>query len=94
MQIAFETAFFACLNVGYEKPSTEYFERVHEMAGYFDKQSAIVIGDSLTSDVLGGISFGTDTCWYNPKNKPLPKDFVKKPTYIVSNYSEILDIIL
>ncbi len=89
--------FKACFisgEIGYEKPSIQYFERVHEMAGRFDKQSAIVIGDSLTSDVLGGINFGTDTCWYNPKNKPLPTDFIKAPTYTVKNYSEILDIIL
>ena len=25
-----------------------------------------MVGDSLTSDIQGGINFGIDTCWYNP----------------------------
>ncbi|NFI41865.1 hypothetical protein FDA79_10990 [Clostridium botulinum] len=25
-----------------------------------------MVGDSLTSDIQGGINFGMDTCWYNP----------------------------
>jgi FMN phosphatase YigB (HAD superfamily) len=26
----------------------------------------LIIGDSLTSDMRGGLDFGIDTCWYNP----------------------------
>ena len=89
--------FKACFisgEIGYEKPSKLYFEKVYESAGKFDKSSAIVIGDSLTSDVIGGINFGVDTCWYNPNKKPIPDSFNGSPTYTVSNYSEILKIIL
>ena len=31
-----------------------------------NKQEVIIIGDSLTSDMAGGINYGIDTCWYNP----------------------------
>ncbi|APQ96417.1 hypothetical protein CF064_02130 [Clostridium botulinum] len=31
-----------------------------------------MVGDSLTSDIQGGINFGIDTCWYNP-NKIINK---------------------
>ena len=36
---------------------------------YFNKKETLIVGDSLTSDIKGGIAFGLDTCWYNPKRK-------------------------
>ena len=87
----FKAAFISG-EIGYEKPSLQYFEAVHKMAGEFDKESAIVIGDSLTSDILGGINFGVDTCWYNPSGKPVPQDMPL--TYVVGNFDEIAEILL
>ena len=60
--------------IGHEKPAAEFFEYVEKAILNFDKQSALIIGDSLTADIKGGINFGIDTCWYNPKNKPAPCD--------------------
>lgn len=34
-----------------------------------------MVGDSLTSDIQGGINFGIDTCWYNP-NKIINKTYL------------------
>ena len=34
----------------------------------FDKDTALIIGDSLTSDMQGGIDAQIDTCWYNPQH--------------------------
>lgn len=52
--------------IGYQKPSKEYFENVFERMDPFQKDRAIIIGDSLTSDIKGGNNAGIDTCWYNP----------------------------
>ncbi|MBQ7384427.1 MAG: YjjG family noncanonical pyrimidine nucleotidase [Clostridia bacterium] len=60
--------------VGYEKPSVEYFEYVAERIPEFDKSETVIVGDSLTSDIKGGINYGIATCWYNPEGKPLPRD--------------------
>ena len=60
--------------IGHEKPAVEFFEHVAKTIPGFDKKSALMIGDSLTADIKGGINFGIDTCWYNPKNKPAPSD--------------------
>ncbi|MBO5416144.1 MAG: YjjG family noncanonical pyrimidine nucleotidase [Clostridia bacterium] len=59
--------------IGYEKPSVEYFERVAEHIPDFDKSTTLIVGDSLTSDIKGGINYGIDTCWYNPASKSLPE---------------------
>ena len=60
--------------VGYEKPSVEYFECVAKNIPSFDKNRTLIVGDSLTSDIKGGINYGIDTCWYNPNGKSVPTD--------------------
>lgn len=52
--------------VGIEKPGREFFDAVMADGRIEDKGLALVIGDSLTSDILGGNNAGIDTCWYNP----------------------------
>ena len=83
---------FVSEQMGAEKPSLEYFEAVAREIPEFDKNKAIVIGDSLTSDIKGGINFGVDTCWYNPKGKALPENMAI--TYVASGFDEIRSIIL
>lgn len=78
--------------IGYEKPDVRYFEKVSQMIEGFDKSSAIIVGDSLTSDIKGGINFGIDTCWYNPNGKPEPADM--NITYTVSSLPDIYKIII
>lgn len=60
--------------VGYEKPDVRYFEHIEKHIPDFSKKNAVIIGDSLTSDMRGGLNFGIDTCWYNPRGKELPED--------------------
>lgn len=53
--------------VGVTKPRPDIFEITFERLGAPPKASAVMVGDSLTSDVAGGRNFGIDTCWYNPQ---------------------------
>ncbi len=55
--------------VGRAKPGTEIFDMVFEQLGGPDKESALIIGDNLGSDILGGINYGIDTCWFNPHGR-------------------------
>ena len=52
--------------VGKAKPGTEIFDIVFERLDAPDKETALIIGDNLGSDIQGGINYGIDTCWYNP----------------------------
>ena len=56
--------------IGYQKPSKEFFDIVFSRIHNFNKSRAIIIGDSLTSDIKGGNNAGVDTCWYNPLKLP------------------------
>lgn len=73
--------------VGYEKPSVHFFETVMEKEGITNRKEALIIGDSLTSDIQGGYNIGIDTCWYNPKGIENKSSLI--PTYEIRNLQEL-----
>lgn len=73
------------------KPDPKIFEHTLNNIKHTDKSKVLMVGDSLTSDIQGGINFGIDTCWYNP-NKILNKTSIK-PTYEISNLMELKDVL-
>ena len=73
--------------IGYEKPDVRFFEAVEKALPNLCRKRTIIVGDSLTSDILGGINFGIDTCWYNPKRKEAPKDM--PITYIAYSFDDV-----
>lgn len=76
---------------GYQKPQVEYFDYVAARIPEFDKSRALVIGDSLTSDMRGGIHAGIDTCWFHPSDKKMPKEIVC--TYEITKLTQLYDIV-
>jgi putative hydrolase of the HAD superfamily len=77
--------------VGLAKPDPAIFELLFERMGYPDKSKALMVGDSLSSDIRGGINFGIDTCWYRPGNAPARDDIA--PTYEISRLEELFDLL-
>ena len=77
--------------VGFEKPDRRYFEYVAEAIPDFDKNRTIIIGDSLSSDIKGGIGYAIDTCWYSPKGESVPEGL--DVTYTVRDYDELYKIL-
>ena len=61
---------FVSEEIGADKPSREYFERCFAEIPGFCRERAMIVGDSLTSDILGGQNAGIRTCWVNPGRKP------------------------
>ncbi len=74
---------------GFEKPQTEFFDYVAERIPNFSKEKAIIVGDSLSSDIMGGINFGIDTCWYAPNGKEAPESLKGKITYTVRDFESM-----
>lgn len=60
--------------IGLEKPAKGFFEHVWTRIGPYEKQEILIVGDSLTSDMLGGNRAGILCCWYNPAGLVSPKD--------------------
>lgn len=78
-------ATFVSNEIGVQKPDVRFFEPMMALEG-FDKSRALMIGDSLTSDMEGARRFGMPRCWYNPLQKPLPTVPVH---YIISDYAQL-----
>lgn len=57
---------FVSEEIGAPKPQKEYFEKCFAKIPGFCKDNTIIVGDSLSSDMLGGSRMGIATCWYNP----------------------------
>ena len=60
---------FVSQEIGHNKPSKEYFDGCFARIEGFDREKAIIVGDSLTSDIKGGINAGIRTVWVNPAHK-------------------------
>ncbi len=65
----FEKAFVS-QEIGHNKPSKAYFDACLAQIPGFDPAKAMIVGDSLTSDIRGGINAGIKTVWVNPGHKP------------------------
>ncbi len=63
----FENVFIS-QEIGYNKPSKEYFDACFAQIPGFDPGKALMVGDSLTSDIRGGKNAGLKTVWVNPSH--------------------------
>ncbi|MDN5352097.1 MAG: 2-haloacid dehalogenase [Clostridiales bacterium] len=87
----FFEALFISEEMGVAKPNPEFFFKALRALNFADKSKALVIGDSLSSDIQGGINAGIDTCWYNPKF--LENKSGLTPTYEIHTLSELTRLI-
>lgn len=55
--------------IGFEKPDRRFFDFVFDNIGSYKLEDYVIIGDSLTSDMLGGINAKIKTIWFNPETK-------------------------
>jgi len=74
-------------DAGYQKPDPRFFDYTGKIIGQEIKDHAIIIGDSLSSDILGGSNYGLPTCWYNPARLVNRTSLV--PTYEINYLCEL-----
>ena len=78
---------FLSEELGVEKPNAGFFEKVFSVIHPIDLSGVMIVGDSLTSDIQGGINAKIRTCWYNPENAPLPNGIFVD--YMISDLHEL-----
>ncbi len=82
---------FASEAIGYQKPRKEFFDYVFTRVPNFSIEHGLIIGDSLSADIKGGLLAGIDTCWFNPSMKSNDTDIV--PTYQIHKLDELYQIL-
>lgn len=84
-------AIFISEQSGSQKPKKAFYDWMTQQVSNYQPDQALMIGDSLSADVQGGINAGMDTLWYNPKH--LLNNSPVHPTYEVSDYQALLNCI-
>ncbi len=83
---------FVSEEIGFQKPQRAYFDEVFRRLGNPSKDGILLVGDSLSADIRGGIDAGIDTCWYNPYGKEKPADM--DITYIIDDIKKLPSFVL
>lgn len=78
---------FVSEKLGVTKPSPKFFELALRKLGIKNKERVLVIGDSLSADIKGGLNAGLDTCWVNFDGSENTSDI--QPTYVVESYPQL-----
>ena len=70
---------FVSEDIGYQKPQIEYYHYIFDKIKLTYTSRVLAVGDSLSSDIKGGINAGLKTCWVNPTHAPARPDI--QPDY-------------
>ncbi|MEL7609386.1 MAG: YjjG family noncanonical pyrimidine nucleotidase [Bacillota bacterium] len=81
---------FDSQSIGFQKPSKGFFDYVTSRIEGFDAKEALVIGDSLNTDIKGGLMSGIDTCWFNRKSQEGSCEIPS--TYTITGLAELYSI--
>lgn len=81
--------------VGVSKPKPGIFDRAFELLGQPAKDTTLMVGDSLSSDIAGGANYGIATCWYNPHRTHITTDhpISLAISHEITVLSELLELI-
>lgn len=82
---------FISEEIGCDKPSARFFDICFKKAGNIRRRDTVIVGDSLSSDILGGINAGIRTVWYNPRRKPIKNNVV--PDYQIDTLSALIPLV-
>ncbi|MCM1113566.1 MAG: YjjG family noncanonical pyrimidine nucleotidase [Muribaculum sp.] len=94
---------FISEQIGTPKPQAAFFDycmnAIKESEGAVDKRTLLIVGDSLTSDIKGGVLYGIPVCWYRPEriletHPELLGDYEKyRPDYEISRLEDVYQIL-
>lgn len=83
-------AIYDSQSIGFQKPTIEFFDYVISHIEDFNKSEALIIGDSLNTDIRGGNLAGIDTCWMKGKTQMSSTEI--QSTYTITRLDELYDI--
>ena len=82
---------FISEEVGAQKPDKAFFDKAFAHIENASSKDFVIVGDSLTSDMLGGANAGIHTIWFNPKHQPKPEQ--PKIDFEIDDLLEIPDLL-
>jgi 2-haloacid dehalogenase len=77
--------------LGVEKPNKEFFDYAFAKIRDFDKAQTLLVGDSLTADIQGGINAGVRTVWFHSPGVENTTDI--RPDYELTNLADLPELL-
>lgn len=84
-------AIFISQRVGHDKPSREFFDACFASDKDLSPSQSVIVGDSLTSDIQGGLNYGMLTCYFNPHGRENLTGI--KPDYEIRSLGELPELL-
>ena len=84
----FFDAHFISQQIGFEKPQKEFFDYCFENIPHFKKEETVIVGDSISADIIGGKNAGIKTVWFNFKGEK--SDL---PDFEIHALKELIDLL-
>jgi 2-haloacid dehalogenase len=85
------TRLFISEELGFPKPDPRFFDHVLRELGGPERSRVLIVGDSLTSDIQGGMNAGLATCWLNPGGQAVPDGY--RADYVIRDLRGLFDIV-
>lgn len=79
--------------VGSSKPARPIFDATFTALGEPDRTSALMVGDSLSSDIRGGHDYGIATCWFNRHGVAASADHHARVTHEITDLADLVALI-
>lgn len=79
---------YISMEIGYDKPDVRFYEEALRRCG-LQPQEVLMVGDSMTTDIVGAQQAGLDTCWFNKYNEQREEAL---PTYTIHRLEELSTI--
>ncbi len=86
---------FISEEIGSPKPHRQFFDYCLAYVEEKDKSRILIVGDSLTSDIKGGLQAGIPTCWYRRSAGTMDEALGAgyRPDYEISDLHMVYDIL-
>ncbi len=82
---------FLSEEIGAVKPQAEYFDACFAAVPEMKREQTIIVGDTFSSDILGGFNAGIYTCWFNPKGRSAVGD--RRPDGEITKLSQFFQLL-
>ena len=77
---------YISMDIGYDKPDVRFYEHALRRCG-LQPNEVMMVGDSMTTDIIGAQAAGLDTIYFNRRKEPITNNL--SPLAVISSLAEL-----
>jgi len=79
---------YISMDIGYDKPDVRFYEEALRRCGLAPNE-VLMVGDSMTTDILGAQQAGLDTVYFNRRNEPVADASIR----VITDLFQLIEIL-